>query len=381
MVVLGALVSCQEPTQITVDVVGEVPFREGMAVAVQVARVGEAELAPTRSFTNAPWTYGSTIGTLVLGPGETSDAEVRVVLALGRAPETCSAQDPTGCVVYRRRVSFSRGESLDVKAVLRSACLGIYCDKGTSCRADRSCGPIDSDEPGSPAPTPREAVDPYGREVLSDRPRHYYRFDEPVGATVAHDELGRADGTYRDGVRLGATGALSVGSGTAAYFDGARARVLVPKVDELPGPMTLEAWVRSDSAEGEAKTLVERIDEDVKGQLLGYRLSAPSPESAKLELYRIEGRLEAQSTFGSDGFGFKHVVAVADGRRVRVYVDGKVDRETPYREGPASPTITPLVVAAGRGSFFRGAIDELAIYDYALDQAAVRRHLAASKPK
>ena len=92
--------ACRAPTQVTVEVVGEVPFREGMSVAVQVARAGDVEAAPLKSVTSERWAFGQTIGTVVVAPGEqVTEADVRIVLALGRAPEACTRDDAAGCVV------------------------------------------------------------------------------------------------------------------------------------------------------------------------------------------------------------------------------------------------------------------------------------------
>ncbi len=371
--------ACRAPTQVTVEVVGEVPFREGMSVAVQVARAGDVEAAPLKSVTSARWAFGQTIGTVVVAPGEqVTEADVRIVLALGRAPESCTRDDAAGCVVYRRRVAFD-GASV-VRAVLRSSCFGVYCDETTSCRDDRSCGTMTSDEPARPAER-AEGSDTYAAVVLADGPRHYYRFGEPEGAKVARDEMKHADGTY-EGVRLGITGAIASATG-AAYFDGVRARVLVPRLEELPGALTLEAWVRVDGDELVDPVILQRIDARSSGSLFGYRLSLPSKRSVKLELFR-EAKVDlyavpSDAPLPSDGFGFMHVAAIADRGQIKVYLDGVLARQETYPDGPLPPSGVPLLIGAGTSTHFRGAMDELAIYDHALDVGAVRRHVEAAK--
>jgi len=380
---LAAASACRAPTQVTVDVIGEVPFREGMRVAVQIAPPGEAETAAPRVATGASWTYGGSIGTVVLGPaGEASSADVRVVLAIDRDPATCTAADARGCLVYRRRVTFVPGEPVNVRAVLRAPCLGVFCDAGTSCRADKSCGAIDSDEPG---PTPPggtgEGTDDYSRAVLEDRPRHYYRFDEMSGA-VAKDEMGRANGTYEGPVKLGVTGALDASRATGAYFDGRTSKVSVPGLEDMPGALSIEAWIRSDSPEGDTPTIVERLDAAQEGALFGYRLSVPPTLEAKLELFRGQDRVTApaprQRNFGA---GYTHIAAVAHAGKVRIYIDGRADKETTYRDAPPPPVISPLVIGSGTAGPFRGAIDELAIYDYPLAVEAIKKHIVASGTK
>lgn len=374
---------CRAPTQITVDVIGEVPYRAGMKVAIQIAAAGEAERATTRVTTTEGWTYGASLGTVVVGPEGSADAaDVRVVLAIDRDPSTCSADDARGCVVYRRRVTFVPGEAAVVRAVLRSPCLGVFCDASTSCRADKSCGAIGDDAPG-PAPTgvASEGTDDYSREVVLDRPRHYYRFDETTG-TVAKDEMGRADGTYDGAVRLGVTGALDASRATGAYFDGRGAKVTVPALEDIPGALSIEAWIRSDAPIGDAPTVVERLDTTRGGDLFGYRLSVPPSFEARLELFRgsdlVSAAVQRKRNFGA---GYTHIVAVAHAGNVRIYVNGKLDRDNPYRDEPPPPLVSPLVVGSGSAGPFRGAIDELAIYDYPLQNEAIARHIVASGTK
>ncbi len=375
--------ACQTPTQVTVELIGEVPYREGMRVAIQAARPGEAESANARVSTSSAWTYGDAIGTVVLGPeGGATEADVRVVLAIDRDPSTCSPADARGCVVYRRRVSFVAGEPGYLRAVLRSPCLGVFCDASTSCRADKSCGAIDSDEPGpTPPGVAGEGTDDYSRAVLDDRPRHYFRFDEPAG-TLAKDEMGRANGTYEGPVKLGVTGALEASRATGAYFDGRGSKVSVPALEDMPGAISIEAWIRSDSPEGDTPTIVERLDRAQEGAFFGYRLSVPPTLEAKLELFRGKGLVSVprlrERNFGA---GYTHIVAVAHAGRVRIFVNGKPAADTTYRDEPPPPVISPLVVGSGSAGHFRGAIDELAIYDYPLDGEAIQRHILASGTK
>jgi hypothetical protein len=70
-----------------------------------------------------------------------------------------------------------------------------------------------------------------------------------------------------------------------------------------------------------------------------------------------------------------HVVAVFDGASEAIYVDGKLAQKAPVE--PASPlqaTSRPLQMGGldAAGSFFKGLMDEVRIYDVALDEAQVR---------
>lgn len=379
--------ACRAPTQVTIEIVGEVPYREGMSVAVQLAEPGAAESAPARVVTKSAWKLGESIGTVVVGPGERASREVDVRIALGidRDPLTCTATDARGCLIYRRRVSFVEGEPISVRAVLRSTCVGIYCDAETSCRADKTCGPLDSeDAPGAPSgtsvPVETTSLDPYAKLVVADRPRHYYRFDEPPGSTVAKDTMGRADGVYSSTVRLGATGALTSSQGTAAYFDGVSASMDVPGVDDFPGAMTLEAWVRSDSPSDTAPVLVERIDKTPTASLFGYRLSTPAEIGVAFDLFRGGTPIrDREKSPLSDGFNTTYVVAIAQGGKTKVYVNARLLREETFVDQPPPPLVSPLRVGGASAGHFRGTIDELALYDYPLPPEVIAAHYAADR--
>lgn len=380
--------ACRAPTQATIEIVGEVPYREGMSVAVQLAERGAAENAPARVVTKSPWKLGESIGTVVVGPGDRASREVDVRIALGidRDPTTCTAADARGCLIYRRRVSFVEGEPVAVRAVLRSACVGVYCDAETSCRADKTCGSLDSeDAPGAPstatrAPVETASLDPYAKLVVADRPRHYYRFDEPPGSTVAKDTMGRADGAYSSTVRLGATGALASSQGTAAYFDGVSASMDVPDVDDFPGAMTLEAWVRSDSPSDTDPVLVERIDKTPTSSLFGYRLSTPAALGIAFDLFRGGAPARTGEKIPlSDGFNTTYLVAIAQGGKTKVYVNARLLREDTFVDQPPPPLVSPLRVGGASAGHFRGTIDELALYDYPLPPEVIAAHYAADR--
>lgn len=380
--------ACRAPTQITIEVVGEVPYREGMSVAVQLAERGAAESAPPRVITKSAWKLGDSLGTVVVGPGDRASREVDVRIALGidRDPSTCTPNDSRGCLIYRRRVSFVEGEPVAVRAVLRSACVGVYCDAETSCRADKTCGTVDSDDaPGTPTASENgtldlSSLDPYAKLVVADRPRHYYRFDEPLGSTVAKDTMGRADGTYSPTVRLGATGALTSSKGTSAYFDGISASMDVPSVDDFPGAMTLEAWVRSDSPSDIEPVLVERIDKTPTASLFGYRLSTPEKSGIAFDLFRGGKPVRnAEEIPLSDGFNTTYLVAIAQGGKTKVYANARLIREDNFVDQPPPPLVSPLRVGGASDGHFRGTIDELALYDYPLSPEVIAAHYAADK--
>lgn len=378
--------ACRTPTEITVEIAAELAHRSDMAVAVQIDTTARVESAPPRVVTREAWAAGATIGTVVVVPGGDDDeVVVRVVLATARDPSACTASDATGCVVVRRRLRFTRGESTRARVVLRPSCLAVFCDASTSCAADGRCGSLDSDAAtgdAGDAPLPTiDAGDPYVTAVLEDRPRHYYRLDEPPGATVARDLMGRADGTYGAGVKLGVTGALKASVDPGAFFDGSSAGVTIPRAEDLPGAFSIEAWARADTGDGPRPTIVERVDQ-VGSEAFGYRVSKPPGSSATFEVFRGATAFVANAQANRFA-GYSHLVAVARGGELVLWLDGREAATTPLGDTKASAVLGPLVVGASRAgaSAFRGAIDEVAIYDYPLDAAQVKKHYDVAEAK
>lgn len=388
--VVGAS-SCRTPTQATIEIASEIAYRPDMTVSVQLGGTDDVESATPRVVAHGPFAPDGTVGTVVAVPRGDEEAvfAVRVVLAIGRDPATCSAANAKGCVVVRRTARFAAHDSSRLRVVLRPTCLGTFCDRATSCARDGACGSLETDQEvgdGGAGDDAKDSgtspgADPYAVEVLADRPRHFYRFDEPAGSRVAIDATGRAHGTYEGGVLLGVTGALASSANPGAYFDGRDGSVVVPKLDDLPGAASFEAWVRSDSASSDDATVFERLDR-VGGESFGYRFSKPPETLAAFAIFR--GSLTARAAAPAVRFaGYSHVVAVALRGEIRIYVNGRPSETATFADGPPAPVLAPFVVAQSRsgGGPWRGAIDELAIYDYPLSAEQIARHRNAAGEK
>jgi hypothetical protein len=375
--------ACRTPTEVMVEIDAEGASRADMSVAVQIDRVDRVETALPRVVTHGGWSAGGTVGTLGVVPSGDDDVVVRVVLATGREPSSCSSTDAAGCIVVRRRLRFGDGTSTRERIVLHTDCLGLFCDARSSCTTNGVCGSIDDDAPVDGGVV--GAGDPYVAAVIADRPRHYYRLDEPPGATIAKDMMGRADGTYT-GVELGVTGALKASADTGAFFDGTSS-VSISGVDDLPGAFSIEAWARADTpTSGSRPPIVERID-PVGASLFGYRMSKPIDTDATFEVFR--GARSFEADVHANGFGgYSHVVAVLRGGDLELWYDGQKAATTPVSDTTSAAVVGPFLVGSSRagGSAFRGAIDEVAIYDYPLDPAQIQNHytiaeaLAATSP-
>lgn len=389
--VIGALAAgagsagsaCKTPTEVTLAIETDVAHRADMSVAVQLGALDDIETAPPRVVTRSGWDASGSVGTVVVVPrGDGASVVARVVLATGRDPSLCTATDATGCIVARRRIRFTPGEATRLRLPLRAACLGAFCDGTSSCAADGTCGSLEDDvgsgsDDGGAAPIVVDGGDPYVNAVLEDRPRHYYRLGEPLDSTVAHDTTGRANGTF-DRVKLGVTGALRTSTDTAAFFDGASS-VTVPGVEDLPGAYSIEVWARSDATDATDSTILARVDE-IGGATFGYRMSKPPATTASFEVYRGEQTFAANAR-ATKFAGFSHLVAVVRGEALEIWRDGTQDASTKLTAASSSSAVVgPFVIGRSRdrGGAFKGAIDEVAVYDYPLDRVQILRHYAAA---
>jgi Concanavalin A-like lectin/glucanases superfamily len=380
--------ACRAPTQATIEIASELAYRSDMAVSVQLGTIDDVETAPPRVVTRGAWSPDGTVGTVVAVPSGDEEGvfAVRVVLAIGREPASCTATDAKGCVIVRRTGRFTPHEPSRMRVVLRPSCLGAFCDAKTSCARDGVCGALDSDQEagdggpgGDAAPTP--GGDPYAIAVLADRPRHFYRFDEPVGALVAKDATGRADGMVQGGVTLGVTGALGTSANTGAYFDGREASIVMPKLDDLPGASSFEVWVRDDGSDTGEPTVFERLDR-VGTDSFGYRFSKPPETLAAFAIFR--GAVTTSASARAIRFaGYSHVVAVTMSGAITIYVDGAPKGQAAFADGPPPAVLAPFVVGKSvtGGGPWRGAIDELAIYDYPLSVEQIKQHRVAAGEK
>jgi len=230
----------------------------------------------------------------------------------------------------------------------------------------------------------------YEDDVLSEQPLAYWRMGE-VEQGVVSDRSGHGNDLVLQGGghSLHEPGAIHDDDG-AIGFDGATSFAIAADARALDfaagAPFTLECWARRQSGgTSYFQHLLSNVD-GVAGNRHGYALYLlPEPdvsESARsvFEYDRptadlgLWGDVVAESTWG-------HYVAVFDGGQASFYVNGTLADTKPV-VGAFITRTGPFAVArssGASGSFFRGALDEIAIYPRALDVKAVARHFAFGK--
>jgi len=184
----------------------------------------------------------------------------------------------------------------------------------------------------------------------------------PMGAALTEDRLGRR----KAACWFAGTSFVEVKSS--------------PSLNITEG-ITIAAWVRHDPAPRDDTVSRFRPQEEIVCKMdsdslpnKGYRLAAwwLNPHGYACELY--DGEQHVCDSGQDPAIGrWTHVAATWDGETIRLYQDGKQRSSSPFM-GTISPTDDPLLVgihAWKNQSQFRGAIDELRIYNRAMSDTEV----------
>jgi len=227
----------------------------------------------------------------------------------------------------------------------------------------------------------------YAQAVLASQPSGYWRFEEetgPFGNAVAGASVGTASGNLTRGVAsmnpsLGACVRFSAGGVTIPGSAATR-----------PGPTySVEMWVRVETPASPAHAIT--VGRDISpgsfdvmyyyctatGCVLNaqLRLSNQPPATATNVLAPIDT---------PELLEWRHVVVTFDQPAgvMRLYVDGTVNGESPVPSTALAPNNSNFVIGMhdvpGFPYYFRGLIDEVAVYQRALTADEVRAHFCAA---
>ena len=220
----------------------------------------------------------------------------------------------------------------------------------------------------------------YAQAVLQDGPVNYWRLGEANGATGA-DVVGSRPLSYT-GVTLGTAGALNGDTNTAATFAGTSTS-RAGSASSIPGlttDVTVQAWFRTSTTRG--------------GKIVGYGNSQTGSSSTNdRHVYMgSNGRLNFGVMYGStravvtstgayNDDRWHQVTATLDAGGMKLYVDGAlvasrtdITRANEYagfwRIGGDNLTSW---LNRPTSDWFAGRIDDVAIYNRALDAATIAR--------
>jgi len=218
-----------------------------------------------------------------------------------------------------------------------------------------------------------QVADRYQTEVIVDEPVGWWRLGERSGL-VAADAICEGDAYYDGAPTLGVPGLLDDGPDLATLFDGDDDEVVTPVT--VGTRFTVEALIQPSLTPPSPTQRQGIVGADVY-QVSGFRW-ALTP-SGELEFYVDEsggtGSVISAPTIDLGGPPY-HVAAVNADGEVTIYVDG-------MQRGMGSVTavVGDQVLRIGEVGdllYFRGVIDEPAVYDRALPEERIRAHAMAA---
>ena len=228
-------------------------------------------------------------------------------------------------------------------------------------------------------------TNPYPVAVLADSPIAYWRLGETSGST-AFDYVGGINGYYTNAT-LGQAGYAFTDTNKAVRFGPASPSLVggITGIDFATNSsgvtsFTLEAWVKAGPQSTDSSIIT-------KGTGAGgeqFNLDFGAGGNIRFFIRNAGGTAQlVNSTVTPDGT-WKHIVAVCDGAvgTLLLYIDGSFIAQTPVSGGIKTAN-QPMTIGArqsGTGPFdfqLDGTVDDVAVYNYALDSGKISAHFNA----
>lgn len=245
----------------------------------------------------------------------------------------------------------------------------------------------------------------YAESVLSDKPVGYWRFEESdasAGAVNSAPGGASANGVYHNvalnnpsaTAALGSSAGFSTGAVAAGYIDLGADKSLM-----LRGDLTIEWWQYMTGEDAEDRAVIAWASRgESPGTNVLYEMVLRYSDQQKREKYprpqfvlgheRGQGvNVRVQSRTLAHPDRWYHVVAVrdADARTIQYYINGLPAGEAhSYGEGHDNPTggeaagVTIGKLGRFNSRYFRGYLDEVALYGHALPAERIMAHYRAA---
>lgn len=222
----------------------------------------------------------------------------------------------------------------------------------------------------------------YAAAVQADFPYLYYRLGEPTTTKAVHDSSSRKkDAAILGKVTFGQPGAIAGDGDTAIHLDGTGAVYVSGQAEFAKNAaFSIEAWVKADpipgsDGQGHVIAATERGNDN------GWALFFYRDRHPQLERETANEDDICNSGVDTPETDYTYVVGTYDGAKLRVYVNGVLAAtETSSAPIPGGANV-PFAIGGGDDgttNTFKGDIDEIAVYDYALTQDHVSRHYKAA---
>ena len=215
----------------------------------------------------------------------------------------------------------------------------------------------------------------YRDAVMADAPRAYWRLGEASGTSAADQTAFANTGAYQGSPALGQAGIVPVAQSTAVSLDGSNDSMRVASSAALnpSAALSLETWMRPSAMPSSTAALMRK-----DGQ---YMLRISSSGAVSFRLWRGGATSEVTTPSGAVQVGlWAHVVATYDGTSMAVYVNGTVRATLAVAAAVDTGSAQLMLGTSGSSEWFRGRVDEVAVYGAALPGPRVLAHYTKASP-
>jgi hypothetical protein len=222
-----------------------------------------------------------------------------------------------------------------------------------------------------------QPVDGSNAELGCDAPGlvTHFRFDEGAGRALSDCTRTGLSATVPDGGSLGP----GVRGGALVLGGAAPLSIGRPKILSLTGAFTVAAWVRADGlSDSERPTIVGKMGET---RQRGWELALADvgialPKYNRNVFFRVspDGISEPHvASARSLPLGqWVHVAGVfSPGSRLEVFLDGTLEGQGTAPSVASDPEVDVVIGGRAYNYFWRGALDEVQIYERALTAAEI----------
>ncbi len=273
---------------------------------------------------------------------------------------------------------------------------GSSSDGGPATTSDDGAAPSDGGAiegdggaPNADGGTSRSTL--YRAEVMVDMPLAYWRMGAVALGALVPDETTNKKGA--PDYTAGAPGVFD--DDGAIWFAGARGHGVAtdstPLMFDGNAPFTIEMWARRELTDAGASgqnfqsvaSLVEGHATPLPGTLNGYMFylrTDAAPGTFASQGGSDGGAVEAKGPLPLPGV-WAHLAMVMDGKIMLVYVDGEQRQSVAVKEVITPRTVQFAIAKQSNDErYFRGFLDEIAVYPKALSPQRIAAHYKIVRP-
>ncbi len=211
----------------------------------------------------------------------------------------------------------------------------------------------------------------------------HFSFDQMEGGIVV-DKTGHSNGRL-SGARWAALGK----QGAACEFASTNSCIIVNNAPSLnPTQATFAVWFNTTGSNSQERFILDkRMDSGFALSVAGESKDDSGPTGGKL-CFTVSNTFCRSDAAVADGL-WHHGAATYDGETLKLYVDGKLQKQVVPWRGAIPANTNDLTIGLNRsnpglqqkGQAFNGMLDDLMIFNHALSEAEIQVVIESAKPK